>query len=56
MRIGTADRWVELAGALIAFAALAALVELTPLARELLLPAWTGVTLALAARHAHTAG
>ena len=56
MRIGTTDRWIELALALVAFGALAALVEATPLGRELLLPTWTGVTLALAARHARTAG
>ncbi|MDQ3865744.1 MAG: hypothetical protein M3304_02785 [Actinomycetota bacterium] len=48
-------RWLEVAIALAAFGALAGVVLLTDAPRGVLLPTWTGVTLALAA-YAHRRG
>ena len=45
-------RWIEVGVVLAAFGVLVAVVELTAAPRELVLPAWIGVTLALGA-YAH---
>lgn len=46
---GRGSRWLGLAVAVVAFAVLAGAVELAGWSRSLVLPAWTGGMLALAA-------